>query len=91
MADSKMIGELMVIPGVGRSIAHDLRNIGIKGIRDLKDQDPEHLYEMVNRFEGVRQDRCLLYVLRCAVYFASTPAEEHDPEKLKWWAWKDRK
>ena len=29
----------------------------------------------------------MLYVLRCAVYFAETPAP--DPLRLKWWAWKD--
>jgi hypothetical protein len=33
------------------------------------------------------QDRCLLYVFRCAVYYASTAAPE--PELLKWWSWKD--
>ncbi|WP_394701143.1 helix-hairpin-helix domain-containing protein [uncultured Methanolobus sp.] len=32
-------------------------------------------------------DRCMLYVFREAVYFASN--EEHDPELLKWWNWKD--
>jgi hypothetical protein len=32
-------------------------------------------------------DRCVLYVFRCAVYFASEA--EHDPELLKWWNWKD--
>jgi len=34
-----------------------------------------------NRFAGVTQDRCLLYVFRCAVYFAET--ENPEPEKLK--------
>ena len=29
----------------------------------------------------------MLYVLRCAVYFAETPAP--DPLRLKWWVWKD--
>nr|WP_321429915.1 helix-hairpin-helix domain-containing protein [uncultured Methanolobus sp.] len=29
----------------------------------------------------------MLYVFREAVYFASN--EEHDPELLKWWNWKD--
>jgi hypothetical protein len=33
-------------------------------------------------------DRCLLYVFRCAVYFAEHT--RHDPELLKWWNWKDR-
>lgn len=30
---------------------------------------------------------CVLYVYRCAVYFAQTP--DPDPEKCKWWNWKD--
>jgi len=37
------------------------------------------------------QDRCILYVFRCAVYFAETPANEQNSEKLKWWNWKDQK
>jgi hypothetical protein len=81
--------ELEQIPGVGKSIAQDLQNIGIHSIADLKGKNPETLYEHSNRFAGTTQDRCLLYVLRCAVYFAETPNPE--PEKLKWWNWKDRK
>jgi hypothetical protein len=87
---SPTIKELMEIPGVGKSIATDLVNIGIRNIVDLKGKDPEVLYDMSNRFAGVVQDRCLLYVFRCAVYFAQTPAKKRDPEKLKWWNWKDR-
>ena len=30
----------------------------------------------------------MLYVFRCAVYFAEH--EQHEPEKLKWWYWKDK-
>lgn len=83
------IKELMFIPGVGKSIANDLWNIGIQKISDLKDHDPEVLYSLSNRYEGTTQDRCLLYVFRCAVYYASTPADKYDREKLKWWNWKD--
>ncbi|WP_177734368.1 MULTISPECIES: helix-hairpin-helix domain-containing protein [Flavobacterium] len=36
-------------------------------------------------------ERCLLYVFRCAVYFAETPMNRQDSEKLKWWNWKDKK
>jgi hypothetical protein len=81
--------ELQQIPGVGKSIAEDLRNIGINSVADLKGKDPEKLYEMSNHFEGSIQDRCLLYVYREAVYFAENP--NPDPEKLKWWNWKDKK
>jgi hypothetical protein len=30
----------------------------------------------------------MLYVMRCAIYFASE--SKPDPELLKWWNWKDR-
>jgi len=79
--------ELEQIPGVGKSIARDLENIVIHAVADLKGKNPEALYEQSNRFAGVTQDRCLLYVFRCAVYFAET--ENPEPEKLKWWNWKE--
>jgi hypothetical protein len=83
--------ELTKIPGVGKSIAQDLWNIGIQRISDLKKKDPELLYRQSNEFAGVRQDRCLLYVFRCAVYYASTPEYQQEKELLKWWNWKDQK
>jgi len=85
------IKELKRIPGVGKSIAEDLWNIGIRKISDLKGQNPELLYDLSNIFAGTKQDRCLLYVYRCAVYFAETDESECDPMKLQWWNWKDRK
>jgi hypothetical protein len=91
MADKKSILALTVVPGVGKSIARDLWNIGIRNVSDLSGQDPEVLYDLSNKFSGKIQDRCLLYVYRCAVYYATTPSGEHDPEKLKWWNWKDKK
>jgi hypothetical protein len=54
----------------------------------LKGKNPEKLYELSNHYEGKVQDRCLLYVFREAVYFAEN--KNHDPEKLKWWYWKDK-
>lgn len=81
--------ELTKIPGVGKSIATDLVKIGIRRIDDLKGKDPEELYEQSNRWASYVQDRCLLYVFRCAVYFAETPKHHQNAEKLKWWNWKD--
>ena len=78
--------ELQTIPGVGKSIAKDLYNIGITKISDLQNENPEQLYVRSNQFCGAVQDPCLLYVFRCAVYYASH--KKHNPEKLKWWNWK---
>jgi len=80
--------DLQRIPGVGPSIARDLRGLGIRRVADLRGRDPEALYALSNERRGERQDPCLLYVFRCAVYFASTA--KPDPERLKWWWWKDR-
>jgi hypothetical protein len=89
-ADEKqtVLRELQQIPGVGISIANDLWNINIKSIADLKFRDPEELYRLSNKFAGVVQDRCLLYVFRCAVYYATE--KKHEKEKLKWWNWKEK-
>ncbi len=78
---------LTSIPGVGKSIAGDLRNIGVTSLEDLKGKDPETLYQLSNQYTGTTQDKCLLYVFRCAVYFAD---DGRDPEKLNWWNWKDQ-
>jgi hypothetical protein len=83
----KVLKELQTIPGVGKSISEDLFALGIRKVADLKGMDPEKLYEKSNRLAGVRQDRCLLYVFRGAVYFATE--KRHKPELLKWWNWKD--
>ena len=90
-AKQRCIKELITIPGVGKSIANDLWHIGIKHVSDLKGLDPEELFNLSNRYVGVVQDRCLLYVFRCAVYYAETQANKRDSEKLKWWNWKDKK
>ncbi|MBK8567268.1 MAG: pathogenicity locus [Saprospiraceae bacterium] len=84
------IKALTVIPGVGKSIANDLWNIGYASVAELRGKDPQALYDQSNRFAGIVQDRCLLYVFRCPVYFAETPPEEREPELLKWWNWKER-
>jgi hypothetical protein len=91
MTKVQSIKELTKIPGVGKSISLDLWNIGIKEISDLSGKDPETLYNLSNKYAGMVQDRCLLYVFRCAVYYAETPKSEQEIEKLKWWNWKDKK
>ncbi|MCX6271074.1 MAG: pathogenicity locus [Bacteroidetes bacterium] len=91
MTREESIKELRIIPGVGKSIALDLLNIGVRKVRDLQGKHPQALYDLSNQYAGMVQDRCLLYVFRCAVYYAETPVNEQDPEKLKWWNWKDKK
>lgn len=85
------IKELCQIPGIGPSLAEDLWNIGIHSIDDLKGREPQKLYDRSNEYAGTIQDRCVLYAFRCAVYYADTPEQKREPEKLKWWNWQDKK
>jgi DNA polymerase/3'-5' exonuclease PolX len=78
---------LQQIPGIGPNIEKDLNHIGIYTIDDLKNKDPEVLYGKLIKQVGKPVDRCVLYVFRLAVYYASQ--NTHDPERLKWWNWKD--
>jgi len=75
------------IPGVGKAIAVDLWDLGLRSVDDLRGQSPDDLYARLEVLAGQHVDRCMLYVLRCAVYFAETA--QPDPERLKWWNWKD--
>jgi hypothetical protein len=79
--------DLQRIPGVGPSIAQDLLALDVRQVADLDGADPEELYERLCTMRGEHIDRCVLYVFRCAVYFASN--DVHDAERLKWWNWKD--
>lgn len=87
MNDAAAIADLRRIPGIGVSLARDLLSLGIRRVSDLKAGDPQALYDRLCEQTGQHQDRCVLYTFRCAVYFASTA--KPDPEKLKWWHWKD--
>ncbi|MBI5178540.1 MAG: helix-hairpin-helix domain-containing protein [Nitrospinae bacterium] len=83
----KALIELQTIPGVGRTIAQDFLDIGLHSVKDLKRKNPETLYEKLCAHQGKKIDRCMLYVFRCAVYFATE--KNPKPELLKWWNWKD--
>ncbi len=78
--------DLQTIPGVGPSISQDIRVLGYGSVAELRGQNPQEMYERLCLRRGRDIDRCVLYVFRCAVYFAET--EEPEPRLLKWWSWK---
>jgi len=81
--------DLQNIPGVGPSLARDLNDLGYTRVSQLRGADPEQMYRKLTALRGSHVDRCVLYVFRCAVYFAGNSV--HEPELLKWWNWKDEK
>lgn len=86
---TKKRDELQRIPGVGPSLAKDLHELGVHTVRALAKRDPEELFAQLEHRRSAKQDPCVLYVFRCAVYFAR--AKDPDPELLRWWQWKDRR
>lgn len=89
MAKAAALKEFRIIPGIGKACAQDLWDIGLRSIADLKGKNPATLYHTLNAVTGATHDVCMLYTLRCAVYFASEA--QPDAEKLKWWYWKDKR
>ncbi|MCD8035923.1 MAG: helix-hairpin-helix domain-containing protein [Clostridiales bacterium] len=77
------MSDLRTIPGVGKEMEKDLISLGYTTVESLKGANPGEMYDRLCALTGSRQDRCVLYVFRCAVYFAET--ENPEPEKLKWW------
>ena len=80
--------EFQIIPGIGKSLSQDLVDLGYRRIEELRGENPEEMYQNLCFLRSQHIDRCVLYVFRCAVYFASNSV--HKPELLKWWNWKDR-
>ena len=81
--------ELQTIPGVGPKTQEDLIRLGYTTIASLRGEDPEAMYVKDCLAKGYVEDRCQLYIYRCAVYYANH--DTHDPQLLKWWNWKDKK
>lgn len=77
---------LTIIPGIGKSLAHDLTRMGIESVEDLKGKNPNTLYRGFEQLEGAHVDPCVLYTWRCAIYYAEGGRES---ELLKWWNWKN--
>ncbi len=70
-------------------MAQDLRDLGYFKVEDLAGQNPELMFKKLRLAHGGNIDRCVLYVFRCAVYYATE--KSHEPELLNWWAWQDRR
>lgn len=85
----KLTQALESIPGIGKSLAEDLRVLGIQKSSDLVGKDPEKMYKKLMALHGTHIDRCVLYTFRCAVYCASTKSP--DLKKTLWWNWMDTK
>jgi Pathogenicity locus len=77
--DTEYASELEDIPNIGKSIAADLREVGIQRPQQLLTQEPLALYLKLAGQMGKRHDPCVLYTLLAAQHFMQSG------EKLAWW------
>lgn len=80
--------QLDSLPGIGKSLAEDLRGLGYSKSSDLKGENPELMYEKLCAQAGTKLDRCVLYTFRCAV--AAVSGKYAHPEALLWWNFMDK-
>ena len=78
------VGELEDIPNIGKSIAADLRGIGIQQPQQLLTQEPLAIYLKLAARMGKRHDPCVLYTLMAARHFMQSG------EKLSWWTFTEQ-
>ncbi|MFQ5559082.1 MAG: helix-hairpin-helix domain-containing protein [Nitrospinota bacterium] len=65
--------EFQKIPGIEKSLSKELIPHGFKSISHVKHENPERMYLSLCNLQGKHIDKCVLYVFRCAVYFATKP------------------
>ena len=67
------------LPNIGKSIANDLRSLGILTPADLARRAPLDVFLQLGAVMGKRHDPCVFYTLLAAEHFLKTS------EPLSWW------
>jgi DNA transformation protein len=75
----KHIQRLEDLPNIGKSIAHDLRGIGIAYPDDLLQAEPLAVFNQLAEVMGQRHDPCVLYTLIAVHHYL------HGAEPQLWW------
>jgi DNA transformation protein len=80
ISDANLLAaKLEDLPNIGKSIAADLRAIGVETTVQLRELEPLSLYMKLAGTMGKRHDPCVLYTLMAAQHFMQRG------EKLSWW------
>ena len=77
--DRETVSRLEELPNIGKSIAGDLRSIGIDHPRKLIGKNPFKLYEKLCAKTGKRHDPCVIDVFLSVVHFME------GGDSLPWW------
>lgn len=82
MATARRLGDLI---SVGPAMLRDFDMLGIHSVAQLAKQEPQKMYERLNRATGQRQDPCVLDTFCAAVAQARHP--RLPAEQCQWWYW----
>jgi hypothetical protein len=81
--------ELRDLISIGPAMLRDFELLGIRSVAELARQNPQRMYEKVERATGQRQDPCVLDTFCAAVAQAKNPRLA--AEKCQWWWWSKRR
>jgi DNA transformation protein len=85
ISDANLLAaKLEDLPNIGKSIAADLRAIGVETPVQLRELEPLSLYMKLAGTMGKRHDPCVLYTLMAAQHFMQRG------EKLSWWVFTEK-
>lgn len=81
----KTTRQLSDLISIGPAMLKDFELLGVRSVGQLAQQNPERLYEKLNRKTGQRQDPCVLDTFCAAV--AQARNLRLATEKCEWWWW----
>jgi pathogenicity locus Cdd1 protein len=82
---AKAARQLADLISVGPAMLRDFELLGIRSVAQLAKQNPQKLYEKLERVAGQHKDVCVLDVFEAAVAQARNPLLP--AEKCQWWYW----
>ena len=79
---TRQLGDLLFI---GPAMLRDFETLGIRSVAQLAKQEPQKMYDRLNRKTGRRQDPCVLDTFCAAV--AQARDARLPAEQCQWWYW----
>ncbi|HDQ41768.1 MAG TPA: mitomycin resistance protein [Desulfonatronum sp.] len=83
--DRDRLQNLTDLPNIGRAMAEDLRQLGIRQPAQLAGMDPLEMYDRLCATIGARQDPCVLDVFMSIVSFMNGEAPR------PWWEFTEKR
>jgi Pathogenicity locus len=70
---------------IGPKMLRDFELLKVRSVAQLAKQDPQKMYQKLQRLTGTRQDPCVLDTFQAAVAQARNP--RLPAQQCQWWYW----